>query len=71
MPEDVTFLREYRTRMDTACENLAMAYHVLGVEEPMDDHELVEFAARKLIMLHAMVLAAGVQPGVLAAAMKD
>jgi hypothetical protein len=69
MPETLEFLNDYRTRMDVACEELAATLDDLGIKKPMDDHELVEFASRKLKMLHD-IAATVLTPGILAATMK-
>lgn len=64
-------LREYRSKMDSACEHLAMVFDSFGVKTPMDDDELVERAAKKIKTLHQMLLATGLSKGILQAVMVE
>ena len=71
MSESNEFLRDYRGKMDCACEALAIKLGELGIETPRDDHELVEIASKKLGTLFEMLKAAGVTEGILRAVMAE
>ena len=71
MSESIDFLRDYRSKMDCACEGLAIKLGELGAEKPRDDHELVEVATKKLDTLFEMLKAAGLNEGILRAVMAE
>lgn len=71
MSEPIGVLRNYRSKMDMACEELAMRLGDLGVTKPMDDDELVQLAGRKLATLFEMLKAAGISEGILKAVMAE
>jgi len=66
-------LQEYRDKMEWPIENLADA--IWGGKRPengpLEDHEIVEFAARKINMLRKMLLACGVLTKMVDAVMED
>jgi len=68
--ESVESLTEYRSRVDCACEGLAMTLGDIGITEAHDDDKLIEIASAKLKMLFDMLLAAGLNENLLKAAVR-
>lgn len=65
--------RDYAYRMEPPMEELAILLEKIGADTgggKLDDDQIVALATRKLSMLHEMVAASGVTPGILAACMK-
>lgn len=68
--ETLTGLQDYRDRMEGPMEGLAHVLDSFGITVAMGDSEMVAFATGKLKMMHEMLIAAGITPGILAAALK-
>lgn len=64
-----TSSEEYQDNMDVPMEHLATALWGMDGPEGMKDHEIVEIAARKIIMLRKMILATGFSENMLKAVM--
>lgn len=62
---------EYRDHMECPMESLAFVLDGMGVTEAMSDAELVEFATKKLKTLYKMLLASGMQEGLLKTIMSE
>lgn len=64
---------EYQDRMDFPVENLAIAMWGIGEGGPegLQDHEIVEIAARKINTLKKMILATGFSEAMLKAVMEE
>lgn len=64
---------DYQVRMNFPVENLAIAMWGIadGGPEGLDDDEIVERAARKILMLKKMVLATGLSEAMLKAVMEE
>lgn len=64
--------RQYREDMELPMEDLAYTmWGISDTQEPMEDSEIVEHAARKIRMLSDMLRATGMSPALLAACMKN
>lgn len=64
--------QEYYNRLDPAIENLAMTLQQLGFQkENLNDDEIVDIAAKKLKMLHSMLLAANVTENMISVCMNE
>lgn len=62
----------YQDLMDFPMQNLAIAmWDIDGGPEGIKDHEIVEIAARKIIMLKKMILATGFNEKMLKAIMEE
>lgn len=70
--ESMEALANYRSRLDAATERLAGTLYEIGFRSQfvLSDDEVVDVASNKLRMLCEMLLAGGMNPGVLAAALK-
>jgi hypothetical protein len=64
---------DYEAKMDFPVENLAIAMWGIndGGPEGLDDDEIVERAARKILMLKKMILATGFSEAILKAIMEE
>jgi hypothetical protein len=69
--EGIDFLRDYRSRLDCACEGLAITLGDIGIDEALDDEKLIDTASRKLKMMFDMLIAAGIHPDLLKAAVRS
>lgn len=70
--DDINSLQEYRDNMEWPMENLADAiWEKLPPNGPLEDHEIVEIATRKINMLKKMLLATGFKPEMLKAVMEE
>lgn len=66
-------LQQYRDRMECPMEDLAVALWGVGDDGPtgLSDSEIVERAARKIELLKKLLLASGVNAGMLKAIMEE
>lgn len=72
MAESLEFLQKYRDNMDPVIEELGATLGDLGyTQEGLRDSELVEVAARKLRLMHKLLLAAGMNANILKAVMAE
>lgn len=63
---------DYRSRLDPAVETLGMTLVTIGDNnDAINDDEIVHRAATKLQMLYDMLVAAGVNEGILRAAVRS
>lgn len=64
---------EYQSKMNFPVENLAIAMWGIGGGGPdgLDDDEIVDRAARKILMLKKMILATGFSEAMLKAIMEE
>jgi hypothetical protein len=72
-PDLHSALQEYRDKMECPMEDLAVALWGVGDNGPtgLSDGEIVEVAARKIILLKKLLVAAGFNEKMLTAVMEE